>query len=71
MRWRLTKLLVIMGAPPPDSQDANDMPTTFRFLMAAAALAGLGYGALFLLANVLEPTPQELTVTVPPARYAK
>jgi hypothetical protein len=47
------------------------MPTTFRFLMAAGALAALGYGVLFLLANVLEPAPQEITVTVPPSRYAK
>jgi hypothetical protein len=47
------------------------MPTTFRFLMAAAALAGAAYGIVFLLANVLEPQPQDITVTVPPARYAK
>jgi hypothetical protein len=47
------------------------MPTTFRFLMAAALIGAAGYAVLFLLANVLEPQPQEITVTVPPARYAK
>ncbi|MGL4240345.1 MAG: histidine kinase [Beijerinckiaceae bacterium] len=47
------------------------MPTTFRFLMAVGALIALGYGILFMLANVLEPTPREITVTVPPSRYAK
>jgi hypothetical protein len=47
------------------------MPTTFRFLTALLALGALGYGAVFLLANVLEPAPRDMTVTVPPARYAK
>jgi hypothetical protein len=47
------------------------MPTTFRFLMAAAALAAALYSVLFMLANVLEPTPQDVIVTVPPSRYAK
>jgi hypothetical protein len=47
------------------------MPTTFRFLMAAAAIAAVIYAVLFMLANVLEPTPQDVTVTVPPSRYAK
>jgi hypothetical protein len=47
------------------------MPTTFRFLFIVSALAGVIYGVLFLLANVLEPQPQEITVTVPPSRYAK
>jgi hypothetical protein len=47
------------------------MPTTFRFLMAIAALVAAGYGVLFLLANVLEPAPRETIVTVPPSRYAK
>jgi hypothetical protein len=47
------------------------MPTTFRFLMAIGALAALGYAVVFLLANVLEPAPREITVTVPPSRYAK
>jgi hypothetical protein len=47
------------------------MPTTFRFLMAVGALAALGYGVVFMLANVLEPAPREITVTVPPSRYAK
>jgi hypothetical protein len=47
------------------------MPTTFRFLMVIAGLVGVGYGILFLLANVLEPAPRETIVTVPPSRYAK
>jgi hypothetical protein len=47
------------------------MPTTFRLLFVIGAAVALGYGTLYLLANVLEPQPQDVTVTVPPARYAK
>jgi hypothetical protein len=47
------------------------MPTIFRFVLVCAALAGLGYGVLFALANWLEPAPREVTVTVPPSQYAK
>jgi hypothetical protein len=47
------------------------MPTTFRLLFAIGAIAAAGYGVIYLLANVLEPQPQDVTVTVPPARYAK
>jgi hypothetical protein len=47
------------------------MPTTFRLLMALGAIAAAGYAALYLLANVLEPGPREITITVPPSRYAQ
>ena len=47
------------------------MPTIFRFAMVAAVLAGLCYAAIYALATFLEPTPQEISVTVPPSRYAK
>jgi hypothetical protein len=47
------------------------MPTIFRFVTVCAALAGLGYGVLFVLANWLEPTPREVTVTVPPSQFSK
>jgi hypothetical protein len=70
MRWRLTEQLVMTPAgarPPPDSP----MPTTFRLLLAIGIVAAAGYGVLYMLANVLEPQPQDVTVTVPPARYAK
>jgi hypothetical protein len=66
MRWRRTKLVVMMG-PQPDSR----MPTTFRFLLVIGTIAAAAYGTVFILANVLEPQPREITVTVPPARYAK
>jgi hypothetical protein len=55
------------GESPPDAP----MPTTFRLLLTIGAIVATGYGVLFLLANVLEPPPRDITVTVPPSRHAK
>jgi xanthosine utilization system XapX-like protein len=47
------------------------MPTIFRFALICAVVAGVAYAALYALATVLEPAPREITVVVPPSRYAK
>jgi hypothetical protein len=47
------------------------MPTIFRFLLVCAAIGSLCYGVVFALATMLEPQPREITVVVPPSRYAK
>lgn len=47
------------------------MPTTFRFALICALIAGVGYAALYAMATLLEPAPREVIVTVPPSRYAK
>ncbi len=47
------------------------MPTIFRFALICAVLAGVTYALLFALATILEPAPREITVAVPPSRYAK
>ena len=44
------------------------MPTLFRFLVILAVLAGLVGGAMVALAYLVEPTPREITVTIPPSR---
>jgi hypothetical protein len=41
------------------------MPSLFRFLMVIGLLVGLIYGAIYALASFVEPTPREMTVTVP------
>ena len=41
------------------------MPSLFRFLVAVGLLVGLIYGAIYALASYVEPTPREMTVTVP------
>jgi hypothetical protein len=47
------------------------MPSLFRFLVVVAVLGGLGYAAMFALANFVDLKPREITVTVPPDRFLK
>jgi hypothetical protein len=44
------------------------VPTLFRFLAVIAVLAGLGFAAVFYLANFVEPETRDITVTIPPNR---
>jgi hypothetical protein len=44
------------------------MPTLFRLLLVLGLIGGLGYGVILLLATFVEPTPREMTVTVPTER---
>jgi SNF family Na+-dependent transporter len=47
------------------------MPTLFRLLIVLAIIAAAGYGAVWALANFLEPTPRTITITVPQDRIGK
>lgn len=47
------------------------MPSLFRFLTVVGIIAGIGYGALFALANFVNPKPREMTVTIPNDRFLK
>jgi hypothetical protein len=47
------------------------MPSLFRFLTVVAVIGGLIYGGLFALANFVNPTPREMTVSVPPDKFLK
>jgi len=47
------------------------MPSLFRFLMVVGVIAGLIYGAMFVLANWFDPKPREITVSIPPDRFTK
>ncbi|WP_454915620.1 hypothetical protein [Xanthobacter sediminis] len=47
------------------------MPTLIRLIVVLCVLAGLGYGALWALANYVEPKVREITFTVPPDRIGK
>jgi hypothetical protein len=46
------------------------MPSLFRFLTVVGVLAGLVYGAMFVLAK-FDPKPREITVSIPPERFSK
>ena len=44
------------------------LPTLFRFLATLAILAGLAFAGLFALATFVEPTPREMSVTIPASK---
>jgi hypothetical protein len=47
------------------------MPSLLRFLTVVAVLAGLGYLAVFALANFVEPQPRQMTITITPDKFVK
>jgi hypothetical protein len=47
---------------------ASSLPSLIRFIVVIAILAGIGYAALWALATLVEPTPREMSVTIPPNR---
>ena len=49
----------------------HTMPSLFRFLTLIGILGGLTYGAMFMLSSWFDPKPREITVSIPPDRFAK
>ena len=47
------------------------MPSLFRFLAVVGVMGGLAFGAMFALATWYDPQPREITVSVPPDKFAK
>jgi hypothetical protein len=47
------------------------MPTLFRLLIVLGVIAAIGYGAIWALANLIEPQPRPMTITVPQDRIGK
>jgi hypothetical protein len=47
------------------------MPSLIRFLSVIAVIGGLTYGVMFALANWFDPKPREITVSIPPDKFAK
>lgn len=44
------------------------MPSLIRFLIGLVVLAVIAVGAMFALANLVEPKPREMTIRVPQER---
>lgn len=47
------------------------MPSLLRLLIVLGILGGLGYGAIYVLAHVVEPHPREIIVTIPQDKFYK
>jgi hypothetical protein len=54
-----------------DARRDDAMPSLFRFLTVVAVIGGLIYGAVFALANFVNPKPREMTVTIQPDKFLK
>lgn len=46
----------------------STLPSLFRFLLIVGILAGLVWGGMFALVTFVEPTPREMTQTIPPQK---
>jgi hypothetical protein len=44
------------------------VPTLFRFLFVVALLGGLAFAGMWALATFIEPTPREISVTIPASK---
>jgi hypothetical protein len=47
------------------------LPSLFRFLVALAVLAAIGYGVMIALVTFVTPQPREMTQTVSPSKLNK
>jgi hypothetical protein len=47
------------------------MPSLFRFLVFVGLIGGIGYVAVFSLANFVKYQPREIVVTIPPDKFLK
>jgi hypothetical protein len=47
------------------------MPSLLRFLTVVAVIGAIGYGVVFALANFVNPTQREMTVTIHPDKFLK
>jgi hypothetical protein len=47
------------------------MPSLIRLLMVLGLLGGAAYGAMFALANFVQPKQREMTITIPQQRLIK
>jgi hypothetical protein len=47
------------------------MPSLFRFLVAVAVIGGVIYAGIFALANLVNPKPREITITIPPDKFLR
>jgi hypothetical protein len=45
------------------------MPTTFRFLSRLLGLTLVAAGAIYLLANYVEPTPEPVSIRISTERF--
>jgi hypothetical protein len=53
------------------SREFVSMPSLIRLLMVVGLLGGVAYGAMFALANFVQPKQREMSITIPPQKLTK
>jgi hypothetical protein len=68
------RLTSILGRQPKVADGFLEfaaMPSLIRLLMVLGLLGGFAYGAMFALANFVQPKQREMSITIPSQRLAK
>ncbi|HSI39463.1 MAG TPA: hypothetical protein VLA00_02815 [Xanthobacteraceae bacterium] len=47
------------------------MPSLIRLVVVLGLIGGAAYGVLWAFANLVRPEPREMSINVPPDRFAK
>ena len=47
------------------------MPSLIRLLTVLGILAGIVFGGIWALANLIQPQTREITITIPPDRIGR
>jgi hypothetical protein len=58
-------------AAPQGAREIASMPSLIRLLMVVGLLGGVAYGAMFALANFVQPKQREMSITIPQQRLTK
>ena len=63
-----------LAAGVPTARKADEfatMPSLIRLFMVLGLLGGAAYGAMFALANFVQPKQREMSITIPQQRLSK
>jgi hypothetical protein len=64
--------ILILGRQPKVAVlEFAAMPSLIRLLMVLGLLGGFAYGAMFALANFVQPKQREMSITIPAQKLAK
>jgi len=64
-------IVLTLEGTPSGPHGYAAMPSLIKLLAVVGVICGLGYGAMFALATLVDPRPREMVVTVPPDRFVK
>jgi hypothetical protein len=54
-----------------DERERQTMPSLLRLLAVIAIICAIIYGGLYALSHFVQPTPREISVSIPPNKFFK